>query len=72
MGLSILALRMSTSESSQMKDFFLKHAVSCHDMPSLYLMKGLALAIRTGTLYMKHIGHLDIVPTYTNTKIHNT
>ena len=36
-GLSILALRMSTSESSQMKDFFLKHAVSCHEMPSSYL-----------------------------------
>ena len=36
-GLSILALRMSTSESSQMKDFFLKHAVSCHEIPSPYL-----------------------------------
>ena len=36
-GLSILALRISTSESSQMNDFFLKHAVSCHEMPSLYL-----------------------------------
>ena len=38
-GLSILALRMSTSESSQMKDFFLKHAVSCHEMPSPYLKR---------------------------------